>query len=211
MLLCLAWWRRCQPTVRVTYKSLREYCQSNDFKFEEVFDAIANNSSQSPPEPKVEVVAIAKVKSCCDAIFNRTISRESWSKWKQHIGIPKHERFVEAGKAAILVGMACWRHDNPTTPFPSERRLLFLVNENRRRGMDMESSSSGKRQHQWEMEGCYGEDLDKFLISQGYQVKKRTLYAWGNNAGIKFKLRQFYSPNELQKWKQLAQQKKYAT
>ncbi|MBD6621266.1 DUF3810 domain-containing protein, partial [Komarekiella sp. 'clone 1'] len=100
LLLCLAWLRKYHPRVKVTYRSLRDFWQSNEYKVEEVFEKycnqvnsgeafVADEVKQQPPK-----IALSEVKKCCDRIMNREISRNCWASWKQFLGIPKYERFV---------------------------------------------------------------------------------------------------------------------
>ncbi|MDJ0734877.1 MAG: hypothetical protein QNJ47_12555 [Nostocaceae cyanobacterium] len=164
LLLCLAWLRKHYPRVKVTYKSLRNYWLSNTYKIEEVFDACCKgNKTQQEPKTKSQFIALSQVKKYCDAIINRPLSRNCWAKWKQYLGIKKHTRFVESGQAALLTFMACWRHDNPTQPFPSVNRLLVMMEDWSRTAMSLETASSAKMWHQWRMQGCRGKDLHKYL------------------------------------------------
>lgn len=204
LLLCLAWYRRHHPRTLVTYASLRTYWRSNIYKIEEVFNAWCNalNNPQPKEQQTVELIPLSKVKRCCDKIANRILSRECWSNWKKHLGIARYAKFVEEGKASLLVFMACWRHDNPTTAFPSVRRLSVLMSEYSRRAMVLDTASSTKMQHKWEMQGCLGRDLPKYLAACGYKVATRTLYAWRE-----FHSRKHYSPFELLEWKKLAKEK----
>lgn len=124
MLLCLAWLRRHHPRCKVTYRSLRDYFQANEYKLEEVFDKyceqvnsgetfVANEVTQQPKK-----IALSEVKNCCNRIINREISRNCWASWKQYLGIAKYEKFIDEGKGTLLTYMACWRHDHPTQRFP---------------------------------------------------------------------------------------------
>lgn len=210
LLLCLAWLRKCYPRVKVTYRSLRNYWQSNEYKVEEVFDAFCEtiNSPQDkqPGTPAPKLIALSSVKKSCDEIMNRCISRNCWASWKQFLGIPKYERYVEEGIASILVYMACWRHDNPTQKFPSINRLMLLMRASYRRAMSIETASSAKMWHAWRMRGCIGRDLPKYLAAYGYKVSTRTLYKWGE-----YRVRKHYSVSELSSWLKLAKEKKYGT
>ncbi|MBU7587551.1 MAG: hypothetical protein KAF91_32800 [Nostoc sp. TH1S01] len=137
--------------------------------------------------------------------MGRELSRNCWAAWKQFLGIAKYERFVEEGKASLLTYMACWRHDHPTKKFPSVNRLYTMMKDWSRRAMSFETASSGKMWHQWQMRGCKGRDLVKYLAAYGYKVSVRTLYKWGD-----FSQRRHYSPSELRKWKNLASKKRAA-
>ncbi|MCC5600852.1 hypothetical protein [Nostoc favosum] len=209
LLLCLAWYRKGAPREKITYRSLRNYWQSNEYKVEEVFNAFCEtiNSPQDkqPDIPAPKLIALSSVKRSCDEIMNRCISRNCWASWKQFLGIPKYERYVEEGKASILVYMACWRHDHPTQRFPSIRELMVMMRTWTRRAMNLETASSSKMWHAWRMRGCIGRDLPKYLAAYGYKVSPRTLYKWGG-----FSKRRHYSVSELSNWTKLAQ-KKYGT
>jgi DNA-binding transcriptional MerR regulator len=209
LLLCLAWYRKCYPRVKVTYSLLRDYWQSNEYKLDEVFDAFceAVNSPQEkqPQKPAPKLIALSSVKKSCDQIMNRCISRNCWASWKQFLGIPKYERYVEEGLASILVYMACWRHDNPTRKFPSVNRLITMMKHWSRRAMTLETNSSGKMYYRWQIRGCLGKDLAKYLAAYGYKVSTRTLYKWGH-----FSQRRHYSPSELWEWKNIAAKKRCA-
>ncbi|MBW4617226.1 MAG: hypothetical protein KME21_29125 [Desmonostoc vinosum HA7617-LM4] len=210
LLLCLAWYRKCYPREKVTYRSLRNYWQSNEYKIEEVFDAFceAVNSpqeKQSPPEPAPKLIALSEVKKSCDRIMNRCISRNCWASWKQYLGIPKYERYVEEGLASILVYMACWRHDHPTKKFPLVRQLIVMMTSASRLCMTMETASSAKMWHAWRMRGCKGKDLHRYLAMCGYKVSLRTLYKWGD-----FSQRRHYSVSELSQWQEKASKKRPA-
>ncbi|WP_375515744.1 hypothetical protein [uncultured Nostoc sp.] len=113
LLLCLAWYRKVAPREKVTYRSLRNYWQSNEYKLEEVFDAFCEtiNSLQEkqPDTAAPKLIALSSLKRSCDEIMNRCISRNCWASWKQFLGISKYERYVEEGIASILVYMACTR------------------------------------------------------------------------------------------------------
>lgn len=207
LLLCLAWYRHLHRRALVTYSSIRLYWHSNAYKIEEVFDAWCNAANNSKPEERAaELIPLAHVKQCCDAITNRILSRECWSNWKKHLGIPKYAKLIEEGNASLLVFMSCWRQDNPTAAFPSVRRLTVLMNEYSRRVMTLDTASSSKMQHKWEMQGCLGRDLPKYLAAHGYRVATRTLYSWKE-----FHSRKHYSPFELIEWKKLAKEKMYGT
>lgn len=204
LLLCLAWYRKCYPREKVTYRSLRDYWKSNEYKLEEVFDTFCETvnspqEKQSPPEPAPKLIALSEIKKSCDRIMNRCISRNCWASWKQFLGIPKYERYVEEGLASILVYMACWRHDHPTKKFPSINRLITMMKHWSRRAMTLDTNSSAKMWHRWRMKGCIGKDLTKYLAMCGYKVSVRTLYKWGE-----FSQRKHYSVSELAKWEKIA-------
>ncbi|EKF03388.1 MULTISPECIES: hypothetical protein [unclassified Tolypothrix] len=205
MLLCLAWLRRHHPRCKVTYRSLRDYFQANEYKLEEVFDKyceqvnsgetfVANEVTQQPKK-----IALSEVKNCCNRIINREISRNCWASWKQYLGIAKYEKFIDEGKGTLLTYMACWRHDHPTQRFPSVNQLLVMMRNWSRRAMSIETASSALMLHQWQMQGCKGRDLHKYLAACGYKVSPRTLYKWGD-----FSKRRHYSVSELAKWKEKA-------
>lgn len=211
MLLCLAWLRKHHPRSLVTYRSLRDYFQANEYKLEEVFDkyceqvnsgeAFVVDEVKTPPEK----IALSEVKKCCDRIMNREISRNCWANWKQYLGIPKYERVVDEGKASLLTYMACWRHDHPTKKFPSINRLITMMKHWSRRAMTLETASSGKMWHQWQMRGCKGKDLHRYLAMCGFKVSIRTLYKWGD-----FSQRKHYSVSELAQWKEKAASRRSA-
>ncbi|YAF99204.1 MAG: hypothetical protein AB3A66_27420 (plasmid) [Nodularia sp. CChRGM 3473] len=211
MLLCLAWLRKHHPRQKVTYRSLRDYYRANEYKLEEVFDKyceqvnsgeafVADEVKQKPPK-----ITLSEVKKCCDRIMGREISRNCWASWKQYLGIPKYERFVEEGTASLLIYMACWRNDNPTKKFPLVRQLIVMMTSASRQAMTLETASSAKMWHQWQMRGCKGKDLHRYLAMCGYKVSLRTLYKWGD-----FSKRRHYSVPELQEWKKIASQRKAA-
>lgn len=205
MLLCLAWYRKQYPKKKVTYRSLRDYYQANEFLLEEVFSKYCEqvNSGEAFVADEVktskEQIALSEVKKCCDRILNREISRNCWASWKQYLGIPKYERYVDEGKAALLTYMACWRHDNPTKKFPSVTQMLVMMRHWSRRAMSIETASSAKMWHRWQINGCKGRELHLYLTACGYKVSQRTLYKWGN-----FSKRRHYSVSELGQWKQKA-------
>lgn len=211
MLLCLAWLRKENPRQKVTYRSLRDYFQANEYKLEEVFDkyceqvnsgeAFVADEVKAPPEK----IALSEIKKCCDRIMGREISRNCWASWKQYLGIPKYERYVEEGIASLLTYMACWRHDNPTKKFPLVRQLIVMMTSASRRAMTLETASSAKMWHQWRMRGCKGKDLHRYLAMCGYKVSIRTLYKWGD-----FSQRRHYSVSELAKWEKIASQRRCA-
>ncbi|MBD2496731.1 hypothetical protein [Nostoc sp. FACHB-280] len=209
MLLCLAWLRKHFPGRKVTYRSLRDFHKSNEYKIDEVLEKfceqvnsgelfVADEVKQEPPK-----IALSEVKKCCDRIMGRELSRNCWAAWKQFLGIPKYERFVEEGKASLLTYMACWRHDHPTQKFPSESQLFVMMRHWSRRAMSFETASSAKIWLTWQMRGCKGRDLVKYLAAYGYKVSIRTLYKWGE-----FSQRRHYSPSELARWKNLAKTKR---
>ena len=209
LFLCLAWLRRHYPRRKVTYRSLRDYWQSNEYKIESVFEQYCksvNNESgfvvdEVQEQPKK--LTLSEVKKRCDEIMNREVSRECWANWKQHIGIEKYTRTIDEGQGALLVFMACWRHDNPNKPFPSINRLLVMMNEKSRSGMTLETASSSRMWYQWRMRGCIGKDLPKYLASIGFKVALSTLYKWGNFSQCKH-----YSLSELAEWKKIAANKR---
>jgi hypothetical protein len=202
LLLCLAWLRKHYPKRKVTYRSLREFSKSNEWKYDEILSKFCEqvNSGETfvadevKSEPKK--IALNEVKKCCDRIMNRELSRNCWASWKQYLGIPKYERFVDEGTASLLTYMACWRHDHPTKKFPLVRQLIVMMTSASRRAMTMETASSAKMWHQWRMRGCKGKDLHRYLAMCGYKVSIRTLYKWGD-----FSQRRHYSVSELAEWK----------
>ncbi len=206
LLLCLAWLRRHNSREKVTYKSVRDFWSANQFKVEEAYDQYCKNPQPTKKVDEPSLFLLAQVKQCCDQIACTNLSRECWSKWKQHLGIKKNSRYTEEYNAALLVFMACWRQDHPTTAFPSVRRLLIMMNDYSRSNMTLETASSGQMQHKWEMQGCLGKDLPKYLAANGYKVALSTLYKWGD-----FHKKSHYSIAELHEWKRLAQEKKYGS
>ncbi len=212
MFLCLAWWRKNYPRKKVCFSSLRAFALANEDKIQAVYNEVrnggSNNVPQSPVAEKSTVVPLSLVKRCCDEIANRSLSRECWSGWKQQLGIKKYSSSVEDLDAALLVYMACWRQDNPKKKFPSKSRLAVMMCENSRRAMTIETASSSSMQHQWEMKGCMGREIPRYLAAHGYQFAKSTLYKWGG-----FKQRKHYSVAELKTWKIMAMTKvkKYGT
>ncbi|MFB2768588.1 hypothetical protein ACE1AT_04755 [Pelatocladus sp. BLCC-F211] len=205
MLLCVAWLRKQRPRLKLDYKSVRVYWNSRRQDIEAVLDAVVAGEIPPPPKPK-PLVQLTQVKLCCDRILNRTISRECWRLWKQHLGIAKHIKKIDDATAALLVFIACWRVDHPNKPLPSLSHLLVMSRTPYRCAMTLETQSSAKQQHQWEMSGCQGKDLPRYLASHGYKVAPSTLYKWG-----KFQKRKHYSVAELSEWKHLAKEKRYAT
>lgn len=211
LLLCLAWYRKHHPRVKVTYRSLRNYWQSNEYKIEEVFDAFCQtvNSTQEKQHKQPELpklVRLSQVKKSCDFILNRCLSRNCWASWKKYLGIDKYSRYVEEGTAAILVYMACWRHDHPTQRFPSVNRLIVLMRDYSRRAMTLSTASSARMWQLWHMKGCKGTELQKYLAAYGYKVSIRTLYKWGG-----FSKRKHYSTSELYRYRKLVQERMYGT
>ena len=205
LFLCLAWLRKHHPSRHITYRTLRDYWQSNEYKIEEAMDYVCSYPAQEQPsQPKL--IPLSEVKQCCDEILGRKLSRECVAKWKQHLGIFKYSRTVDEGRAGIMVYMACWRHDHPNKRFPSIKRLLLMMNDRALKHLSLETNSSIKLQHKWEMSGCIGKDLPKYLAAHGYRVALSTLYRWGN-----FQSKRHYSVAELHNWKRLAQEKKYGS
>ncbi len=212
LMLCLAWLRKHNPKKKVTYRSLRDFYKSNEYKFGEVLEAFCEQANSGEVFVADEVkqqpkkIALSEVKKCCDQIMNRQISRNCWASWKQYLGIEKYERFVDEGKASLLTYMACWRQDHPTQRFPLVAQLLVMMGNWSRRGMTLETASSAKMWLTWQMRGCMGRDLHKYLAACGYRVSPRTLYKWGD-----FSQRRHYSPSELFIWKNIAKEKQYGT
>ena len=204
LFLCLAWLRKHHPRRRITYRSLRNYWQSNAYKIEEVMEACCATDEPTQTNIQPKRVSLSEVKKCCDEILGRKLSRECISKWKQHLGIEKYSRVVDEGHASLMVFMACWRHDHPSARFPSPRRLLFMMSHDVRCAMALETNSSSTLLHKWEMSGCKGKDLPKYLAAHGYRVAISTLYGWGN-----FHARRHYSVAELHNWKRLAEEKRH--
>jgi hypothetical protein len=211
LLLCLAWLRKHYPKKKVTYRSLRDFYKSNEYKIDFVFEEFCEqiNSGETFVASKVKEqpskVDLREVKKCCDRIMGRELSRNCWASWKQYLGIPNYERFVDEGKASLLTYMACWRHDNPTKKFPLVPQLLVMMGNWSRRGMTIETASSAKMWHQWLLRGCKGKDLHRYLAMCGYKVSLRTLYKWGD-----FSQRKHYSVSELAEWKNIADKKRCA-
>lgn len=206
LFLCLAWFRRQFPKVKLTYTTLRDYHTSNDYKIEEVFDFIANSEGQQPKkDDKPKVVKLAKVKRCCDEIINSNISRKCWRDWKKHLGIEKRIKEVDEGTAALLTYIACWRHDHPRDPLPSPKRLLMFM-QNEPRVITIESACSSTQLRQWQLTGCPGKDLHRYLTARGFRVSQVTLYTWGG-----YSRKAHYSPADLYQWEQIAAQKRRIT
>ncbi|PMB04255.1 hypothetical protein CEN49_21185 [Fischerella thermalis CCMEE 5273] len=206
MLLCVAWLRRHKPRMKLDYKSVRVYWNYHRLDIEAVLDAVVA-AGEIPTQPKQKPpVLLMYVKQCCDRILNRQISRECWRGWKQHLGIAKHSKHVDDATAALLVFIACWRVDHPNKPLPKLSHLLVMMRSHHRNAMTLETASSAKLQYQWEMAGCQGRELPRYLASHGYKVATSTLYRWG-----KFQKRKHYSVSELAEWKRLAKEKRYGT
>ena len=202
LFLCLAWFRKLFPSRRLTYRLLRDFWESNEYKIEEVFAALA--SGEHPPSTPVEkLVPLSQVKKCCDAVLGRSLSRKSWVSWKQHLKIPLREKLVDEGASALLVFIACWRHDHYNDPLPSVNRLLVMMSDRTRTAMSLDTASSGTQFHQWQMQGCKGKDLPKYLAACGYPVSPFTLYKWGD-----YKTKKHYSVSELATWRRMAQGKR---
>jgi hypothetical protein len=203
MLLCLSHMRKLFPTREITYGSLRDYWGANKYKVEEVLEAACN---QKPVEkvPEVKLIPLPQVKKCCDEVMGRSLTKQGWLNWKQHLKIPKNSKLVDEGKASLLVFMACWRYDHPTAQFPSVNRLIIMMGDRSREQMTLVTASSAKRLHQWEMQGCKGKDLPKYLAASGYKLSVSTLYKAGG-----FSLKKHYSVSELADWRRMANNVKY--
>jgi hypothetical protein len=198
LFICLAWMRKLFPKKEINYRNLRQFFASNEYKVEELLDRCCN-AEPIPPEPEIGMVPLSKVKACCDAIAGAEIRRTAWAKWKQHLQIAHRVKYVEEGKASLLVYMACWRHDNPKKPFPSITRLQMLMEYASCPQISLETASSAKMRHQWAMQGCKGKDLARYLTAQGYKVSLPTLYKWGG-----FSQKRHYSVSELTEWRKKA-------
>ena len=206
MLLCVAWVRKQYPRLKLDYKSARSFWHHHNKDIEAVLDAVVAGEVPPPQPQQKPLVHLARVKRCCDRILNRQISRECWRGWKQHLGIAKHSKHVDDATAALLVFIACWRVDHPNKPLPKLSHLLVMMRSQCRSAMTLETASSAKVQLSWEMTGCQGKDLPRYLASAGYKVSKSTLYRWG-----KFQQRKHYSVSDLAEWKRLAREKRYGT
>jgi hypothetical protein len=206
LLLCMAWLRKHYPRRKVTYKSLRNFYKSNEYKLDEVFQAFCEQDVSNEIKQQPKKITLTEVKKCCDQIMSRQISRNCWASWKQYLGIPKYEKFVEEGKASLLTYMACWRHDHPKKKFPMVPQLLMMMGSWSRRGMTLETASSYKMWNQWQIQGCKGKDLDRYLAACGYRVSPRTLYRWGD-----FSKEKLYPPSELFIWKNIAKERRHGS
>jgi hypothetical protein len=203
MFLAIAWLRKHYPTMTLTYTSTRQYYLLNLEKIEEVFDKYVAGD-MPPPVPKQEkLVPLSQVKSCCDRVMNCKISRECWSRWKQHLGIPKYQREVETGMASLLTFLAVWRCSNPSVKTPSINRLIFLMEQQTQKHIPIESASSAVQQYQWQIQGCLGRDLPRYLASQGYRVSARSLYSWGG-----YQKKRHYRVSELNDWLKRTKEKR---
>ncbi len=202
LFLCLAWFRRQFPRRKLTYKTLRQYWLSNQYKIEEVFEALAKGETPKT-QPQEKLVAIAEVKACCDQIMGREISRKCWVNWKKHLGLSLRIKQVDEGTAALLVFIACWRRDNYKGSLPSVNRLLLMMRDRTREAMTLETASSGKQFHEWHMKGCKGKDLPKYLAACGFKVSLFTLYRWGE-----YSQKKHYSVAELSNWRKIASDKR---
>lgn len=198
LLLCLSHMRKLFPTRKITYRSLRDYWSANHYLIEEALDAACKPTTVEKP-PKVKLIPLPQVKKCCDEVMGRNLTKQGWLNWKQHLGIPKNSKFVQEGKASLLVFMACWRHDNPTSKFPSVNRLLVMMRDRTRSQMTLDTSSSAKMFHRWEMQGCKGKDLPKYLAASGCKFSMSALYKRGE-----FSLKKHYSVSELADWRRIA-------
>jgi len=202
LLLCLAWFRRLFPRKKLTYRMLRGYWKSNEYKIEEALQAIANGEHPSSSKQE-KLVKISEVKQWCDAILGRSLSRKCWVAWKRHLAIPMRSKEVDEGTAALLVFMASWRHDHPTAKFPSVNRLIAMMRDRNRSQMTLDTFSSAKMFHKWEMQGCKGKDLPKYLAACGYKVSPFTLYKWGD-----YSQRKHYTVSELAVWRRMAKDRR---
>lgn len=202
LLLCLAYMRKLFPTREITYRSLRDYWGANKYKVQEALDAACNQPPVKPPE--IKLISLPQVKRCCDEVMGRSLTKQGWLNWKLHLEIPKNSRFVDEGKASLLVFMACWRYDNPTAKFPSVNRLIVMMGDRARTAMSIETASSSKMLHQWEMQGCKGKDLPKYLAASGCKISVSTLYKAGG-----FSLKKHYSVSELANWRRIASNAKH--
>ncbi|MCC5616358.1 hypothetical protein LC605_15025 [Nostoc sp. CHAB 5836] len=198
LLLCLAYMRKLFPTREITYRSLRDYWGANKYKVEEALEAACNPPVVEKP-PEVKLIPLPQVKKCCDEVMGRKLTKQGWLNWKQHLVIPKNSKLVDEGIASLLVFMSCWRHDNPTAKFPSVNRLIVMMGKSARTAMSLETASSSKMLHQWEMQGCFGEDLPKYLAASGCKLSISTLYKRGE-----FSLKRHYSVSELADWRRTA-------
>ena len=210
MLMCIAWMYRNGLT-NLTYKNVRSYWKANKHKFEEAYDSfIANPRPEPKTEPEIKIVKLRKVKLKVDEILGWTLSRESWSQWKQHIKIPLNAREVEEEKGWMLIYMAGWRLNNVNVQFPSIARLRFMMEQNIQPIQTIESYVSSSKIHEWEMRGCKGREIINYLAAYNLKVSQRSLYEWWEG---KFSLSDHYSPHELQKWKQIVMRRrnKYAS
>nr|MDZ8061877.1 hypothetical protein [Nostoc sp. EkiNYC01] len=203
LFLCLAWFRRHFPRRKLNYSILRTYWKSNEYKIEEVFQALAQGKKPHPPCDNEKLVAIAKVKACCDAIMGRELSRKCWVEWKKHLGIAPRAKSVDEGTAALLVFIACWRRDHGTEKLPSVKRLLIMMSHLSRKAMALETASSSTQFAQWQLSGCKGKDLPKYLAACGFKVSPFTLYKWGD-----YSQKKHYSVTELASWRRIADGKR---
>lgn len=210
MFMCIAWMYR-QGFKNLSYRNIRDFWKANRHKFEEVYDSFVSSPRPEPKtEPEIKIVLLKNVKARVDEILGWTLSRESWSQWKQHIKIPLNSREVEEGKAWMLIYMAGWRLNNPNVKFPSIARLRFMMEQNIQPTQTLESYVSSNKVREWEMRGCKGSELTKYLAACNLKVSQRSLYTWGEGD---FSLSAHYSPHELQQWKKIAmkRRRKYAS
>ncbi|MFK0731382.1 MAG: hypothetical protein ACFKPT_02775 [Gloeotrichia echinulata GP01] len=200
LFLCLTWMRRMKYQ-NISYRSLRNYHASNDYKIEEVFAALVD--AKSPEKPHEQLIPLTKVRLCCEQVWGRSLSKDCWWTWRKHLGVPPKVEQVDEGTAALLVFIACWRKDNPRQKPPSVNRLLVMMGDAKRQQMTLDTASSSTQFHQWQMTGCSGKDLPKYLAACGFKVSPYTLYGWGE-----YSQRKHYTVSELAQWQQIAANKR---
>jgi hypothetical protein len=202
-----------QGETHITYKRLREYWACNQHKVQEVYNYFCRAEIPAPePKPEITTVSLRKVKACCDRVLGKKISKNTWTHWKQHVGINGFSREpVQDPVACLLVYMAVWRHQNPKVKFPPKERLAFLMEMNWNPMWSIETASSSQKVYQWEVEGCKGKELRSYLVAKGFRVANRTLYSWGRDSNFPFSSNTHYSPSQLRKWSQIAERKLYGT
>ncbi|MCC5634635.1 hypothetical protein LC593_01990 [Nostoc sp. CHAB 5844] len=199
LFLCLAWMRRLKMR-NITYQSLRNFHASNNYKIDEVFAALIKG--QRAKETEEKLIPLTKVKQCCQEVWGRSLSKDCWWTWRKHLDI-LGSKSVDEGAAAMLVFIACWRRDNPRNRLPSINRLKVMMSDKSRTAMTLETASSATQFHQWQMHGCSGKDLPRYLAACGFKVSPFTLYSWGG-----YSQRKFYTVSELAQWRQIAASKR---
>ena len=209
MLLCLALFRKQWPGKKIDYIGIRFYHAANEYKIQEVLDEICNPKPQKTHEPvTVEKIPLAEVKINCDRIMNSAIATDCWSRWKQHIGIPKYQNYCDKSQAMLLTYIAYWRQErlNKNKKLPPVQKLLFLMQMSFSKFPSLESVVSSKQISHWQQYGCPGSELHRYLTVKGYPVTESTLYRWGE-----FRRKKHYSAIELLHWEKIARDKRYGT
>lgn len=143
----------------------------------------------------MKLYKLADVKKVCDVIYGKEIDRNTWSRWKRKLLIPKSSREVDLQRLEQIITLTNIKRARPYFN-PDLYEIVKMKTE------ALKEFHDTKYTYQLYLlpDRCRGSEIGNILkMLTGRLISNKSLYRWGEETGIKFSTNNTYTKDEILK------------